>query len=329
MALKPRNSRHKSQIEAGITGRLKGHSFESELSVSLNGDKSNFRKPMVKREGHLYDGDPATVLASYILQHMGLEEVDKIKAYWLGGLATSGKGDTVFGISGDRIKRSKSDILIELEHRGSLARIGVSVKTCFKPKPTNAQLFCSTASAICGLFRKNNIPVSPDFESGLKMFCGDEGYRPLDLLGSKIKSRKSDPERWFFEELPNKSKNEITDTFTRYQDEITRVLLQRAYAEDPFPPQYILHQRSIAPRSDFVPLSIFHVDELIALSKAYGSFELRPYQVRKGRFKGDPNTHFAPRFGCVQFQRLGNKQNATQLQFNLEAGYFYKITSQR
>lgn len=327
MALKPRDKKHKSQIEAGITGRLKGHSFESELSVAINGGQSRFKKASVKREGHLYDGDPATVLASYILQHLGLEKVDSIKAYWLGGLATSGKGDTIFGVSGDRIKRSKSDILIDIENKGTISRIGVSVKTCFKPKPTNAQLFCSTASAICVLFRKNDIPVSEDFENGLKMFCGDEGFRPIDLMGSKIKSRKSDPERWFFEELPDKSKNEIIETFTKYQDAITRTLLQRAYSEDPFPPQYVLHQRHIGKEKNLTPLAIFHMDELIALSRMYGSFQLKPYQVRKGRFKGDPNTHFAPRFGCVQFQRLGNKQNATQLQFNLEAGYFYKITS--
>ena len=47
--------------------------------------------------------------------------------------------------------------------------------------------------------------------------------------------------------------------------------------------------------------------------------------VRKGRFKGDPHEHLAPRFGIVQFQPLGNTQNRNQLQFNLEANYFNKL----
>tara|TARA_R100000808_G_scaffold23266_1_gene51440 strand:- start:49 stop:249 length:201 start_codon:yes stop_codon:yes gene_type:complete len=34
--------------------------------------------------------------------------------------------------------------------------------------------------------------------------------------------------------------------------------------------------------------------------------------------------HEAPRFGIIQMQRGGQKQHPTQLQFNLEAGYFYK-----
>ena len=35
--------------------------------------------------------------------------------------------------------------------------------------------------------------------------------------------------------------------------------------------------------------------------------------------------HLAPRFGIVQMQRGGQKQHPDQLQFNLEAGYFYKL----
>lgn len=50
------------------------------------------------------------------------------------------------------------------------------------------------------------------------------------------------------------------------------------------------------------------------------------YAVRKGTYK-DPLgvQHEAPRFGIVQMQRGGQKQHPTQLQFNLKAGYFYKI----
>jgi hypothetical protein len=327
MALKARDKKHGNQIKAGIEGRLKGHSFESILSQSICDNATGLCVPAVSWQGHLYEGNPTSILVSYVLNHLGLKKVDSIKSYWLGGLATSGKGDFVLGHEGDRVKRSKSDILLEIGHKGKVSRIGVSVKTCYKPKPTNAQLFCSTAEAICNLFRRNGVNVSKDFETGFKMFCGDEGFRPVDMLGEKLKTRKSDPDRWFFEELPHRTRSEIEKVFTERQDDITRILLQLAYAEDPFPPQYVLHQRHSAIKKDEIPFAIFHIDELIELSRKYNGFVLKPYLVRKGRFKGDPNTHQAPRFGCIQFQRLGNKQNATQLQFNLEAGYFYKITS--
>jgi hypothetical protein len=244
MALKPRDKKHGAQIQAGITGRLKGHSFESVLSKTIDGCGRGICAPSVKKEGHLYVGDPAILLVSYILQHLRLKRVDSVKAYWLGGRATSGEGDAVPGISADRLKGSKSDVLIEVVNKGKTKRIGVSVKSCSKRAATNAQLYCTTASGLCKLFRKNKIPVSKHFEIGLKRFCGDIGHRPLDSLGAKLKKRKSHPERWFFEELPKKSKAAITKVFTKYQNEITRALLQHAYDNDPFPPQYVLHQRS-------------------------------------------------------------------------------------
>ena len=37
----------------------------------------------------------------------------------------------------------------------------------------------------------------------------------------------------------------------------------------------------------------------------------------------------APRFGIVQMQRGGQAQHPEQLQFNLQAGYFYKIENRR
>jgi hypothetical protein len=67
------------------------------------------------------------------------------------------------------------------------------------------------------------------------------------------------------------------------------------------------------------------VDELVEFSCSAGGFSTKPYSVRKGRFKDASVIHQAPRFGFVQLQQFGNKQNATQLQFNLQAGYFYKL----
>ncbi len=326
MALKARDKQHGVQIQAGIAGRLRGHSFESVLSNTINDCSKELCSPRVPREGHLFVGDPAEIIASYVLQHLGMKRADHLKAYWLGGLATSGKGDQVLGYSGEAVKRSKSDILLEITNQGRATRVGISVKTCNKPKPTNAQLFCSTAVAFCELLRRNGIVVSNDFETGFRMFCGDEGFRPVDMLKGALKSRKSDPDRWFFEELPAASRSSIEDVFRSNQDQISRALLRRGYEADPFPPEYVMHQMHSAAKPTHVPLAVFHVDELVRLSRQYAGFVLKPYLVRKGRFKGDPNQHLAPRFGCIQFQRLGNKQNATQLQFNLEAGYFSKIT---
>jgi hypothetical protein len=68
------------------------------------------------------------------------------------------------------------------------------------------------------------------------------------------------------------------------------------------------------------------MEELIAQSRTYQGFATRPYSVRKGSYPDPPGVqHLAPRFGVVQMQRGGQAQHPTQLQFNLEAGYFYKI----
>jgi len=73
-------------------------------------------------------------------------------------------------------------------------------------------------------------------------------------------------------------------------------------------------------------VAIYHIDEILTLSKNYQGFKLKEYSVKKGSYK-DPAgcTHLAPRFGIIQMQRGGQQQHPDQLQFNLEAGYFYKI----
>jgi hypothetical protein len=65
---------------------------------------------------------------------------------------------------------------------------------------------------------------------------------------------------------------------------------------------------------------------LVELSYNYCKFEKKKYSVRKGSYK-DPEgvQHDAPRFGIVQMQRGGQTQHPEQLQFNLQAGYFYNI----
>jgi hypothetical protein len=72
-------------------------------------------------------------------------------------------------------------------------------------------------------------------------------------------------------------------------------------------------------------VAVFTIDELIRYSRSYAGFINKPYFIRKGRFKNDPHQHLAPRFGFIQMQRGGQKQHPTQLQFNLQAGYFYNL----
>ena len=72
-------------------------------------------------------------------------------------------------------------------------------------------------------------------------------------------------------------------------------------------------------------IAVFSMEEIVAISKAYSGFELSPYVIRKGTYKNDNKIHYAPRFGFIQFQRGGQRQHPTQLQFNLKAGYFRKI----
>jgi hypothetical protein len=64
------------------------------------------------------------------------------------------------------------------------------------------------------------------------------------------------------------------------------------------------------------------MSEIVFLSREHAKYIQVPYTIRKGTYKNDPATHYAPRFGFIQFQRGGQKQHPTQLQFNLKAGYF-------
>lgn len=96
--------------------------------------------------------------------------------------------------------------------------------------------------------------------------------------------------------------------------------------EDPFVPDFLIHKTKAAPAWGQTEVAIYSVDELVDLSHRYHGFETKEYSVRKGSYRDPPGyTHLAPRFGIVQMQRGGQAQHPEQLQFNLEAGYFYKI----
>lgn len=322
MPLAPIDERHAAQILAGTDGRLFGHRFEERLAAEINLlGQQPFQPTDVQT--HLVEGIPAVELLAYVCRDLGFRAIDRAEAWWVGGLATAGKGDRSVPNTDLLFKRSKSDVVVRVTTRRTVATIGVGIKTCNNKTPTNAQLFFTTASAFCDLLRRQGLSIPGEAESAMKMFCGDPGYRPVD---AGCGGRLADVNRWFWEELPAAARKFWEELLSHQQDEVTRSLLQFAYADDPLPPSYLLHQRSKAPTESRTPMALFSVDEFVALSRAAGGFSTRPYMVRKGTFKNDPATHLAPRFGFVQFQRGGQRQHPTQLQFNLQAGYFYKIS---
>lgn len=326
MPLQARDARHRGQINAGTEGRLKGHRFEKQLTQWV----SSFSYPADLWKGersHIVKGHPAVELIRYICQTEEIAEIPKVKSWWLGGLATAREGDVFKSGGQESVRKSKSDILLEITSKdGKSVKRGVSVKTCDKQTPTNDQLFLSTAVGFCDLLRSNGIQISPKAKVALRMFCGDNGFRPLDLLnGEALKERRADPDRYFWEELPKDGREEWEKILAENQNLVTRILLQKAYSGDPCEPDYLLHQMVRYSDINQCPLAIFRIDELIDYSSSFAGFNKKEYRIRKGRHKNDPNIHEAPRFGFVQFQRFGNIQNATELQFNLKAGYFYLI----
>jgi hypothetical protein len=326
MALKPKDEVHAKQIQAGQLGRRRGHEFEDQLTKTINDLSLPHAVPDDAKATHIFSGEPALHLIEYICRREGIRALKKVTALSTGALATSEDGKHLLTHKGIDIKRCKSDVLLVLHSEGGMQiTVGVSVKQCNTKSPTNAQVFCSTAAGFAKLLRDNGIPLSPAAEISLKRFCGEEGHTPSEDK-ELAKDRKIDPRRYFWEELPAEERLELSSVLRDKHDEIFRLLLEKAYSEDTFPPTYVLHKTKKTVSGQPSEVAIFAIDELISQSRRYRGFETKEYRIRKGSFR-DPDgyTHHAPRFGIIQMQRLGNKQNATQLQFNLEAGYFYAL----
>lgn len=324
MAQKPLTDSHRKQIKAGISGRKRGHKFERILTEKINKLIFSEFKPGINST-HIYQGNPACILLQYIANDMNIT-INSVKAFWLGGLATSGNGDILLDSEGRPVAKCKSDILLKLSTNEGFIEIGISVKTCNKKTPTNDQMFFTTATAFCRLLEENGIMISDESKKALSMFCGDINYRPIDLMSSiELEKRISDPNRYYWEELPSTARENWADIFNIYQDKISMILFQKAYKDDPYTPQYLLHQTSRYEDFEQCPLAIFSMAEIVECSKNYSNFNLADYIIHKGRYKNDNNIHQAPRFGFIQFQRGGQKQHPTQLQFNLKAGYFKSV----
>lgn len=330
MALDPKSEGHLFQIEAGTEGRLQGHKFEEVVTEELNDIdfmSGNIFIECVKP--NVYHGNPADALVSHISRNKG-KQINRLKAYWLGGLATAGAGADILNENGEKITGSKSDILIDVEYDdGTNERIGVSAKAC----SNNAQMALTTVSVFCGMLRESGIDVSGDAEIGLKMFCGEAGYRPIDGYTPKDMSnvppnRKARPDRWFWEEMSNQVKQEWERIFTENQLKITMMLLQcaRTYKTDSYKPTYILHECEKHSDIDDCKVAVMSVEEFATYSQLFDSFGIKGKRISKGSYKGiDMAIHQYPHFGFIQFQPIGNQQNFSELQFNLKSKYYNKF----
>lgn len=327
MALTPTDEQHALQIQAGTIGRKTGHEFEDTLTAKLNSLPMPHQVTVVYNlTEHLFIGEPEQSVLNYICSRKNITDLEKIIALSTGALATSEAGKKWLDINGVKVSKCKSDVIITLKSADEKEiTLGISTKQCNNKTPTNAQLYFTTARGFCNLLGKNGINISENGENALRQFCGDEGFRPLDFP-PMIENRKSDPRRFFWEEINEKGRIELEKILSEKQNEITHLLLQKAYLDDPFAPDFILHKTKKAESWGKTEIALYTIDELVELSKKYAGFALEPYSVRKGSYR-DPQgiTHLAPRFGIVQMQRGGQSQHPTQLQFNLKAGYFYKI----
>ncbi|MBS0211258.1 MAG: hypothetical protein JSS27_20120 [Planctomycetes bacterium] len=325
MALKPLNEAHALQIQAGTIGRHAGHEFEDHITRVINA----LAYPVVVQshgQGHVLNGEPGLLLLHYIGSHLGAKSITSATAISTGSLATSEAGRQWLSVNGVNVSRCKSDLVVTIVcDDGRNCTVGVSAKQCNNDTPTNAQLYFTTAHGFSHLLNAHGLPVSGCAVNALRQFCGDSGFRPRDDPNA-MKGREIDPRRFFWEEIDAQGRAEWERLFTDHQDDISRLLFQKAYIDDPFVPEYLLHKTKKAASPTNVEVAIYSIDELIVLSRSYQGYATRPYSVRKGSYK-DPEgvTHLAPRFGVIQMQRGGQAQHPEQLQFNLEAGYFYKI----
>lgn len=313
----------RQQIQAGTKGRKRGHSYENELASKINSTPMPYCKSCI-RDKKVYIGSPATILIDKILDYLCWDSCDKIQAYPTGKLATSEHGKKEIFIEGQSIASTKSDVVLVVHSSQCKKVIGVSVKQCNNKTPTNAQVYFSTATAFYNLIANNVKQMSNNALTAMRQFCGDVGFRPLDDYDCS--DRKSTPDRYFWEEIDSQGKAEWEELLRNHQDEVTRLLLQKAYPDDPFPPEILLHKTKKAPSFENQEIALFTIHEFIELSRRYSSFTYSNYRVKKGRHKEPVGiSHQAPRFGVIQMQRGGQKQHPTQLQFNLKAGYFYAL----
>ena len=296
MALTPIDEIHALQIQAGTLGRKAGHAFEDRITESINDIDYplRFGDPINR---HVTVGDPAYLILHYLCSLFVRNHISQATALSTGALETSEEGRQWLDINGVPITRCKSDLIVTLRFadRPEELTIGLSTKQCNTKRPTNAQLYFTTARGFSELLKSHGIDVSETAVNALRQFCGDNGFRPFDLEDS-IADRQSNPGRYFWEEINAKGRSEWEHILSTRQDDITRLLMQKAYLDDPFSPDFLLHKTKRSERWKKTELAIYSIDELLHHSREYGGFSLRPYSVRKGSYK-DP--HRSDTFGST------------------------------
>src|SRR5215469_12467744 len=231
MALTPIDEIHALQIQAGTLGRRAGHAFEDEITQQIDALKYPFKRDALGGK-HVFTGNPSLILLNYIARYYKQNTINTATAISTGALATSEAGRKWLSINGSDVGRCKSDIVLTVDFDGPDRRtIGISTKQCNNRTPTNAQLYFTTARGFVKLLRDNGIPVSDTALNGLRAFCGDSGYRPMDDPIA-MKGRRVDPRRFFWEEIDTAARTEWEKILAEKQKEITRLLLQKAYIED-------------------------------------------------------------------------------------------------
>ncbi len=302
MALKPIDESHALQIQAGTLGRKAGHKFEYAITRAINRFSYPFEVP-VNIGGHVFKGNPAALLLGYVGNRLGISNIESASAISTGALATSEEGKKWLSINGANVSRCKSDLVVTLHAAKGLNRtIGISTKQCNTKNPTNAQVYFTTARGFAALLSNNGISVSESAIRALRQFCGDSGFRPSDSP-SRLVRRRIDPRRFFWEEIERTGRKEWERTFSARQDDVSRLLFQKAYLNDPLVPEFLIHKTKRAASWARTEVAIYGIEELISLSGKYQGFVTRPYSVKKGSQK-DPSgvTHLAPRFGVIQMQ---------------------------
>jgi len=99
-----------------------------------------------------------------------------------------------------------------------------------------------------------------------------------------------------------------------------------AYKTDIFKPTYILHECIEHEDINHCLMAVMSMNEFANYSRAFDGFGLKGQMVKKGKYKGiDLAEHQYPHVGFLQFQPIGNKQNFSELQFNLKASYYKKF----
>ena len=117
MALEPENERHAAQIEAGTTGRKRGHSFESVVAEGINRVAMPLsRQPLPA--GCLFKGEPGRALLNFVLNDLGLVRAKSARAISAGALATAEEGAKVLVVNGISVRRCKSDVILTMEADG-------------------------------------------------------------------------------------------------------------------------------------------------------------------------------------------------------------------